>query len=214
MVSVQEAVALQKREAQKVCREDDFGPIRFVAGTDVSSQGDDFFAAIAILSFPDLSLVEVATAAGKSPFPYISGLLSFRELPIVLEAWEKLQQKPDLVLVDGQGIAHPRRFGIAAHLGVTLDVPAIGCAKTRLTGKYEEPAPERGAWSPLVDKGETIGAVLRTKDKVSPIFVSTGHRVSLPSAIRLVLECTRRYRLPEPTRQAHLLSNAARKGEL
>lgn len=163
------------------------------------------------MSFPKLEIIEIATAHGPSQFPYIPGLLSFREVPILMEAWKTLKHVPDLILVDGQGIAHPRRFGLAAHLGVTLDIPAIGCAKSRLTGRFEEPGLKKGDWSPLTDKGETIGAVLRTKDKVSPMFISCGHRVSLPSAIKLVLECTTRYRMPEPTRQAHLASNAFRK---
>ncbi|HEY9766596.1 MAG TPA: deoxyribonuclease V [Chroococcales cyanobacterium] len=206
-----EAIAIQQRDRHQVTLEDDFGKIEFIGGTDVSSSGEDFFAAFVVLSYPDLALVEVATAFGKSPFPYLPGLLSFRELPILLEAWEKLSLLPDVVLVDGQGIAHPRRFGIASHLGVTLDLPTIGCAKSRLVGKYQEPGPNKGDSSPLCDKGEEIGKVLRTKKAVSPLFISCGHQVSLDSALRIVLSCCTRYRLPEPTRQAHLQANIARK---
>lgn len=213
-VTPQEALEIQRQERHRVRCEDDFGgfeAIKTVAGVDVSSEDGTLYAAVVVLSYPQLEILTVTNASGPSPFPYIPGLLSFREIPILLEAWEKLTLRPDLILVDGQGIAHPRRFGIGAHLGVTLDVPTIGCAKRRLVGRHEEPGPHKGDWSPLVDKGETIGAVLRTKDHVSPMFISCGHRVSLPSAIQLVLSCTTRYRLPEPTRQAHLASNVFRK---
>ncbi|HBN10287.1 MAG TPA: deoxyribonuclease V [Cyanobacteria bacterium UBA8530] len=206
-----EAIAIQQRDRHKVSLEDGFGKLEFIGGSDVSSSGDDFFAAFVVLSYPELELVEVATAFGESPFPYIPGLLSFREIPILLEAWDKLSRRPDLVLVDGQGIAHPRRFGIASHLGVTLDLPTIGCGKSRLIGKYQEPGLNRGDSSVLSDKGEEIGRVLRTKNKVSPLFISPGHKVSLGSAVSIVLSCCTRYRLPEPTRLAHLQANAARK---
>jgi deoxyribonuclease V len=140
-------------------------------------------------------------------------LLSFRESPPVLEAWAKLKTEPDAVMFDGQGIAHPRRVGIASHVGLIIERPTLGCAKSVLVGKYEEPPLKRGAWTPLVDKGETIGAALRTKDKVNPIYVSPGHLIDLAGAIELTLKCNGGYRQPEPTRRAHLLVNALRRGE-
>jgi deoxyribonuclease V len=212
-LSPTEAVALQKELAGSVRCVDDFGPIRTIAGVDVSMNrfSPVGFAAIVVLSVPDLRILEVAGATGTIPMPYIPGLLSFREIPLLLEAWEKLDTKPDLLMVDGQGVAHPRGLGIAAHLGVTLDVPAIGCAKSILVGRHEPVAPERGSRQPLVYKGETVGWALRTKDKVNPLFVSCGHRVSQETAVRWVLECGRGYRLPEPTRQAHLASNQLRR---
>ena len=143
--------------------------------------------------------------------PYVPGLLSFRELPLVLTAWDRLRQKPDLVLVDGHGIAHPRGLGIASHLGLAIDRPTIGCAKSILVGRHEPLAPARGSMAPLVHHGETVGYAVRTKDKVNPVFVSCGHRVSQETAVRWVLECARGYRLPEPTRQAHLASNQLRR---
>jgi deoxyribonuclease V len=171
----------------------------------------DGYAAIVVLSVPDLEVVEVAGAKTALAMPYIPGLLSFREIPLLLEAWGKLQNKPDLLMVDGHGIAHPRRLGIAAHLGVYLDVPAIGCGKSILSGRHAPLAPERGAMAPLVHHNEVVGYALRTKNKVNPVFVSCGHRVSQETAVRWVLECARGYRLPEPTRQAHLASNQLRR---
>jgi deoxyribonuclease V len=167
-------------------------------------------------------------------FPYISGLLSFREAPSVLEAWEKLTVRPQVLMLDGMGIAHPRRFGIASHVGLLIDLPTVGCGKTLLVGTYEDPAPEAGSYSPLLDKGEPIGAVVRTKDRVSPVFISPGHLADIPTAIDLTLRCVKqgenkktpatlfdvqapatlsRYRIPEPTRLAHLFVNAMRRGE-
>jgi deoxyribonuclease V len=187
--------------------------VRTIAGVDVSMNrfSPEGFAAIVVLSVPDLRVIEVAGARTKLAMPYIPGLLSFREIPLLLEAWQRLETQPDLLMVDGHGIAHPRRLGIAAHLGVYLDVPAIGCAKSILSGKHGPLAPERGAKAPLIHRDEVIGYALRTKNKVNPVFVSCGHRVSQETAVRWVLECTRGYRLPEPTRQAHLASNALRR---
>jgi deoxyribonuclease V len=208
-----EAVALQKQIAESVRCEDDLGPVRTIAGVDVSMNrfSPEGFAAIVVLSVPDMRVIEVAGARTTLAMPYIPGLLSFREIPLLLEAWERLETKPDLLMVDGHGIAHPRRLGIAAHLGVYLDVPAIGCAKSILSGKHGPLAPERGAKAPLIHRDEVIGYALRTKNKVNPVFVSCGHRVSQETAVRWVLECGRGYRLPEPTRQAHLASNALRR---
>jgi deoxyribonuclease V len=198
-----EAIRLQERLRDRVVRTGSLRP-RLVAGADVSERGDRARAAIVVTR--DLETVEEATSEGPVPFPYIPGLLSFREIPSLLEAWRKVKIRPDVVIVDGQGTAHPRRLGIASHLGLLIDVPTIGCAKSLLVGRYEEPGPERGAWSPLVDRGETIGAALRTQDGRSVVYVSVGHRISLAAAIRVVLACAPRYRLPEPQRLADRLS--------
>jgi deoxyribonuclease V len=212
-LSPTEAVKLQKELAASARCEDDLGPVRTIAGVDVSMNrfSPDGFAAIVVLSVPEMTVIEVAGAKTRLAMPYIPGLLSFREIPLLLEAWKQLKTVPDLLMVDGQGIAHPRRLGIAAHLGVYLDIPAIGCAKSILVGRHEPLPPERGSRAPLIHHGETVGYAVRTKDKVNPVFVSCGHRVSQETAVRWVLECARGYRLPEPTRQAHLASNALRR---
>ena len=160
-------------------------------------------AALEAAARVSFELVETVTASAKLTFPYIPGLLSFREAPACLAAVRKLTSKPDLFLIDGQGIAHPRRLGLAAHLGLFLDKPTVGCAKSRLTGTFDEPAPEKGASSSLYDGEEVIGAVVRTRSNVKPLFISVGHRCRLEDAIRLTLACTTKYRLPEPTRLAH-----------
>ncbi len=162
---------------------------------------------VSVLDADTLEIVEEATAVGPARFPYVPGLLSFREIPLVLDALEGLAARPDLILCDGQGYAHPRRFGLACHLGVLLDLPTIGVAKSRFIGTHEEPGIERGEWTPLLDGAERIGAVLRTRRAVSPLYISCGHRVSLERAIELVLACTTRYRLPETTRAAHRLAS-------
>jgi len=181
--------------------------LRLVAGLDCafSEDGGKIFAAVAVLHFPELEVVETATASMKVSFPYVPGLLSFREAPVCITAVERLKCRPDLFLVDGQGVAHPRRFGLAAHLGVFLDMPTIGCAKSRLIGEFEEPAIEKGTFSLLRDKGEVIGAVVRTRSGVKPVFVSVGHKCLLDDAVRMVLLCASKYRVPEPTRLAHHL---------
>jgi deoxyribonuclease V len=185
---------------------------KLVAGLDCafSRDGERIFAVVIVLRLPQFELVETASASRKTNFPYIPGLLSFREAPVCIAAVKKLQIWPDVFIVDGQGIAHPRRLGLAAHLGLFLERPTIGCAKSRLTGMYEEPPLEKGAYSLLKDekgkrntKSETIGAVVRTRTNVKPVFVSVGHKCLLEDAIRVVLDCTVRYRLPEPTRLAH-----------
>lgn len=157
-----------------------------------------------VLSYPELEIVETQTVEDSIDFPYVPGLLSFREAPLTLAACEKLSVTPDLVLVDGQGIAHPRRLGLASHLGLFLDTPTIGCAKSRLCGSHQTPGHEPGSYAELVDGDETIGAALRTKLGTKPIYVSIGHKVDLEAAIYWVTECCRGYRLPEPTRLAHL----------
>jgi deoxyribonuclease V len=206
-----EAVELQRRLSTQVRREDAYGPVRHVVGVDVGFEAGNTVtrAAVVVLGFPGLEVVEQVVARRPTTFPYIPGLLSFRELPAVLDAFARLTVPPDLILCDGQGIAHPRRFGIACHLGIWLDRPTIGVAKSRLIGTHEDVPPEKGAQRPLYDHGECIGAVLRTRSGVQPLYISIGHRISLPSAIDYVLRCTTRYRLPETTRTAHKLASEA-----
>jgi len=192
-----------------VIAEDRLGDVRRVAGIDVGFERDGAIsrAAVAVLDFPELRLVESAVARLPTSFPYVPGLLSFRETPAVLEALGRLSERPDLLLCDGQGYAHPRRFGLACHLGVLTGLPSIGVAKSRLIGTHGALPEQKRAWVPLLDGDETIGAVLRTRSAVAPLYVSIGHRVSLPTAIRWVLACTTRYRLPETTRHAHRLAS-------
>ena len=214
-LSPPEAIALQNTLRSQVRLQTPPRRLRTVAGADISFNKDEetIYAGIVVLSLPDLATVEQVGVVTATKFPYVPGLLSFREAPAVLEAWEKLQNPPDAMMFDGQGIAHPRRLGIASHVGLWLDVPTWGCAKSVLCGRYDEPAPERGARTPLVDRGEVVGAALRTKDHVQPIFVSPGHWMDLETAVALTLRCDGGYRQPEPTRRAHLLVNALRRGE-
>lgn len=208
-MSPKEAIAIQNRLKDKVIREDRIGRINTVAGVDVGfeDKGRITRAAVAILEFPSLDLIGDSISRTETGFPYVPGLLSFRELPAVLNALSRLDKLPDLLLCDGQGFAHPRRFGIACHLGLLTGVPAIGVGKTRLVGTYEQPADKKGAWCPLVDKGEIIGTVLRTRKGVKPVYISSGHKISLESAIHYVLACTTRFKLPETTRFAHKLAS-------
>lgn len=201
----QEAIALQKTLAAEVISNQPIvmGAVRLVAGVDVSVKDNVSQAAVVVSTFPDLQPVETVLAQQPTPFPYIPGLLSFREGPVLVEAFEKLQQTPDVFIFDGMGIAHPRRIGIASQMGLWLQKPTIGCGKTHLLGQFTEPGQERGAWSELRDKGELIGAVLRTRDGVKPVYISPGHLADLPTAIELVLRCVTKYRLPEPIRMAH-----------
>ena len=203
------AVAVQESLRAFVVREDRIGTVRRVAGVDVGFELRNTVtrAAVAVLTFPGLERLTESVARKPTTFPYIPGLLSFREIPTVLYALSGMGRLPDLFLCDGQGYAHPRRFGIASHLGVLLDRPTIGVAKSRLVGTHDEVPNERGAWTPLMDQDEVIGAVLRTRVDVHPLYVSIGHRVSLPTAIDYVMRCTTRYRLPETTRAAHRLAS-------
>lgn len=206
--NVDEAAALQSQLAHQVRIEDDFRPIQTVAGVDVSYNLDLNLSSafIAFMNLSDLKLQRSITAQLSTPFPYIPGFLSFREVPVIMKALTQLSEKPDLLMVDGQGIAHPRRFGIAAHLGVLTDLPAIGVAKSRLVGRYQEPGQSRGDTSPLWDKDQQIGTALRSKDHTNPLFISPGHRLSQDTALRITLQCLRKHRLPEPTRLADKLS--------
>jgi deoxyribonuclease V len=203
------AIALQQRLRSKVVRTGRPQAVRYVAGTDVGFErgGGITRAAVAVLSFPALELVDHAIARLPTRFPYVPGLLSFREMPALLMALDALRVRPDLLLCDGQGLAHPRRFGIACHMGVACGIPSIGVAKSRLIGEHGQPMQLRGAWAPLKDRGETIGAVLRSRPRMLPLYVSVGHRISLSLAVRYVMACTTRYRLPETTRWAHRLAS-------
>lgn len=208
-LTAEEAIAIQQQLSPEVITEDRLGTVNYVAGVDVGFEesGSISLAAVAVLSFPELELKESAIARRPTTFPYVPGFLSFREVPAVLDALEKVTITPDLILCDGQGIAHPRRFGLACHLGLLADVPTIGVAKSWLIGQHGELPNERGEWLPMQHRGEIIGAVLRTRNGVKPVYVSSGHRVSLPTAIDYVLRCTPKYRLPETTRIADKLAS-------
>jgi deoxyribonuclease V len=207
---IPQAIELQRQLAKQVILQDHVGEVKYVAGVDmaINKEHETARAAVVLLTYPALEMVEKYVYEEPIRMPYVPGLLSFREAPSVLGALGKLRQRPDLVMVDGQGIAHPRRIGIASHLGLWLQLPTIGCAKSILTGRYDQAAlkEEAGSWVPLVDKQETIGAVVRTRTHVSPMFISPGHLISLETSIRYVLACSKGYRLPEPTRQADKLS--------
>jgi deoxyribonuclease V len=209
-LSVEEAITIQEQMQAEVITSDQLQqPVQYVAGVDMGFEADGTIsrAAVAVLSFPELELQETSIARRPTSFPYIPGFLSFREIPAVLDALEKIKITPDLILCDGQGIAHPRRFGIACHLGIIVDIPTIGVAKSLLVGKHQELPDTRGSWQPLTHKGEIVGAVLRTRVGVKPLYVSSGHRISLPTAIDYVLRCTPKYRLPETTRIADKLAS-------
>ena len=205
-VSIQDAFQIQKELTRKLLFEDDTDDPALIAGVDVafSRARDLLYAAIVVLDAETMQPVEVASAAQQPVFPYVPGLLTFREGPVVLQAYEKLKLDPDLVMFDGQGIAHPQGLGLAAHMGVILDKPSIGCAKSRLVGEFKEPKQKRGAMRTLSLHRKKVGVVLRTKDNTKPLFVSPGHRITVETAARRVLEAGRGYRLPEPTRLAHV----------
>jgi len=210
-LSPSEARAIQHQLAERVISETTFNPgaVRTVAGVDVGIRGGMARAAVVVLRLSDLEPVDCAVDEKPATFPYIPGLLTFREGPAVLGALERLSTWPDLLIFDGQGIAHPRRIGLAAHMGVLLDHPSVGCAKSRLLGAHAEPGETVGDWEPLSDEGEVIGAVVRSRAGVKPLYVSIGHRVDLPTAVALVLRCTRGFRLPETTRYAHRVAGGA-----
>jgi deoxyribonuclease V len=198
-----DAIKLQRDLAAQVITDQPLGALRLVAGVDVSVKNNVSRAAVVVLDYLRLDVVETVTAQRPTPFPYIPGLLSFREGAVIVDALRKLDSTPDVFIFDGQGTIHPRRLGIACHIGLWLDRPTVGCAKSRLIGHAEPLAAEKGSWVPLLDRGETVGVVLRTRTNVKPVFVSVGHRTTLDDARQLVLSCTTRYRLPEPTRAAH-----------
>jgi deoxyribonuclease V len=201
----QEAIALQRQLAAQVDTRSrlDLASIRLIAGVDVSVRDNHSQAAVVILRYPELEVIETVRADQPTPFPYIPGLLSFREGPVLVKAFEQVVNVPDVFIFDGMGIMHPRRLGIASQMGLWLQRPTVGCGKTYFIGQYAEPGPEQGAHSPLTDKGDMIGAVVRTRANVKPVFISPGHLCDLESAVELTLRCTTRYRLPEPIRHAH-----------
>jgi len=204
-VSVAQAMDIQRELAKQVSRVGRAIAPRYIAGVDISAPRTGVAtAAVVVLSYPELELVETRVVSDRLNLPYIPGLLSFRESPLILSACQGLAITPELILVDGQGVAHPRRIGLASHLGLLLDTPTIGCAKSRLCGEHDMPGSEPGSYTDLLDGSEVIGAVLRTRAGVKPIYVSVGHRIDLENAIHWVLECCRGFRLPEPTRLAHL----------
>jgi len=217
-VSVPEATRIQNELRKEI----HLAPLpkkpKTIAGADISYNrfSDDFFACVTVLSLPGLEEIETVYATGVATFPYVPGYLSFREIPTLLKAFEKLKTKPDVIMADGQGIAHPRRMGIAAHLGLLLDLPTFGCGKSLLYGKASAPGLHRGSTSVLTDpkNGEEIGALVRTKDRVAPVIVSPGHKITLEESVALSLATARGYRIPEPTRRAHDLVNRFRRGEL
>jgi deoxyribonuclease V len=202
-----EAVALQAELRRRLVLKGGPRKCRLVAGADVSFEGaaGEVFAAVVVLDLQRMEVVEEATARSRVNFPYIPGLLGFREVPVLLRAFEKISNHPDAVIFDGQGIAHPRRFGLACHAGLWLDIPSVGCAKSLLVGEHRDPGLRRGCSAPLVHSGQTVGRVARTRTGVRPVFVSQGHRIGLDAAVKLVLRSCDGFRLPEPTRLAHIL---------
>lgn len=203
-VSPREAAALQVELRHRMKKLNDVGTLHTVAGADIALDKDQGmgYAGVIVYSFPDLRELERTSAERRLTFPYVPGLLAFREGPVLLEAFSRLRTEPDLVLFDAHGYSHPRRFGLASHLSVVFDKPGIGVAKSRLIGDHQDPPDRPGAWTPLVDGGEIVGAVTRTRAGVQPIFVSIGHRVDLESAVRVALACTDGFRIPKPTREA------------
>ena len=213
-VDAKEAVAIQKKLASKVR----LRPLRktpeIIAGTDLSFSGDFAFAGAVLLEYPSMKVVDEFVIKGKVPFPYVPGLLSFREAPLLLQLMEKVRPEPDLIFMDGQGIAHPRKLGLASHIGLFLNKPCIGCAKSRLTGHFREPGHNKGAWTPLLDdNGEPIGGALRSRNSCKPIFISPGHLTDINQSVEFSLACATRYRIPEPTRLAHLLVARFKRGQ-
>jgi deoxyribonuclease V len=211
--TLEEAQAIQQRLRAQVITHDDFDEVRTIAGVDAGYEGDPQAgqavarAAVVVLAYPSLEPLDFAVARRPAPIPYIPGFLSFREAPAVLAALDELHVRPDLLICDGQGIAHPRRMGIATHVGLLAGIPSIGCAKSLLVGRHDPVPDERGAYVPLTQRGEQIGVVLRTRVGVKPLYVSVGHRISLPSAIAFVMSCVTKYRLPETTRAADGLAS-------
>lgn len=205
-VSIEEAIRIQENLNSHLILKKTFSRMRMIGGGDVSYSKGDLFGAIVVLSFPEMEPLDQATAIGKILFPYVPGLLTFREGPILIKAFEKLKVKPDLMIFDGQGIAHPRGMGLASHMGLWLDLPSIGCAKTSLLNEFESPDNSKGSYEWVYQKGKKVGAVLRTRQGVKPVFVSPGHRIDLTTCIQIILAICQRYRIPEPLRKAHQLS--------
>lgn len=213
-LSIDEALRVQQELAARVETRTPLTKCELIAGGDVAYEKDSArcYAAVVVLRAADLSVVETRDAVGEAPFPYVPGLLSFREAPVLLEAFAQVASVPDVVLLDAQGVAHPRRLGLACHVGLFLDVPTVGCAKTRLLGEHEEPAAAAGSAAALIERGEVVGSVVRTFDGGKPLYVSAGHKIDLASAVRVVLGSGRGYRLPEPTRLADIRVKELRRG--
>ena len=209
-VNPQEAIKIQKDLKSKISLKKSFSKIDKIAGADVSYYKNKMIAGVIVFEFPNLKAIEKQSFISPVNFPYIPGLLTFREGPSILAAFKKIKNEPDIILFDGQGIAHPRRMGIATHLGLFLDKPTIGCAKSRLSGKYTSVGEEKGDYAPLKEGEEILGAVLRTRKKVKPIFVSPGYKIDLPNSIEIVLKCIVKYRLPVPVRETHIFVNQIR----
>jgi deoxyribonuclease V len=211
-VSVDEAIQIQKNLRNRVILKKIFSKVSTIGGGDVaySKIGNSLLGAMVVLSFPGMEILDTATANGKISFPYIPGLLTFREGPILIKTFQKLKVKPDVMIYDGQGIAHPRGFGLASHLGLWLNLPSIGCAKTPLLNKSISPASSKGSFEFIRREGKKVGAVLRTKENVKPLFISPGHRIDLLTSIQLILESCRGFRIPEPLRRAHHFSRILR----
>lgn len=211
-ITPEQAVNLQRQMQEHINLSPLTGPVQTVAGADISFNkfSEIVYAGIVVLRYPEMQVIHRASAITKTRFPYVPGLLAFREVPALLEVWEQLEVKPDVLILDGHGIAHPRRLGIATHFGLLVDHPTIGCAKSLLAGKYEEPDAKPGATSVLMHRGEAIGTALRTKLRCKPVFVSPGHKTSMDDALTIIRHCVGKYRIPEPTRLAHLLVNEVR----
>jgi deoxyribonuclease V len=207
-VSADEAIQIQENLRSRIILKTDFSKVRTIGGGDVaySKKRNLLFGAIVVLSFPQMDTLDIAKAYGMVRFPYIPGLFSFREGPILIKTFQRLKTKPDVMLYDGQGIAHPREFGLASHMGLWLDLPSVGCAKTPLVDEFTSPGSSKGSFELIRRKGKEVGVVLRTKDNVKPLFVSPGHRIDLPTSIQLILESCQGFRIPEPLRQAHHVS--------
>ncbi len=209
-VNPQEAIKIQKDLKSNISLKKSFSKIEKIAGADVSYYKNKMITGIVILKFPQLEIIEKKSSVSSVNFPYIPGLLTFREGPSILAAFKKIKNEPDIILFDGQGIAHPRRMGIATHLGLFLDKPTIGCAKSRLSGKYTSVGEKKGDYALLKEDEEILGAILRTRKRVKPIFISPGHKIDLPNSIEIVLKCIIKYRLPLPVREAHIFVNQIR----
>ena len=209
-VSVEEAIQIQEALKDRIILRKTFSKVRTIGGGDVaySKNGNLLFGAIVVLSFPDMEILDMATADGKVPFPYIPNLLSFREGPILIQIFEKLRVKPDIMVYDGQGIAHPRGMGLVSHMGLWFDLPSIGCATTPLLDDFISPGPSRESFEWIRREGKKVGAVLRTRGKVNPLFISPGHRIDLLTSIQVVLTTCQRYRIPEPLRKTHQASRS------
>lgn len=210
-VTAEKAVRIQASLKRYISLECSFKKLDIIAGADATYHNGIVIGSVVLLRYPSLKIIEIKYSLSPVTFPYIPGLLTFREGPTLLKAFEKIENEPDVIIFDGQGIAHQRRMGIATHLGILLDKPSIGCAKSVLTGVLIPPGKKKGMYSLLKDKGEIVGAVLRTKEGVSPVFISPGYKIDLPTSIKILLKCVVEYRLPEPLRQAHIYANKLKK---